>query len=171
MLDQRRRESITIHDGVTVERVAQGSSIRISMAGPQGAQIVEGSHLLIATGRRPRVEALDLQAGGVAVGPQGIAVDKRLMTTNWRVYALGNVYPSPSVQPRSYHAELVLRNALFRLAVNGHSGVIPAMIYTDPELAEVGLTADQARARHRSIRVLSWPTMTATVAERAIGGR
>jgi len=158
VLDQLRREGITIQEGVTIERVAQGSNIRICMAGPRDAQIVEGSHLLIATGRRPRVEALNLQAGGIVVGPQGIAVDKRLMTTNRRVYAIGDVTGEPQyTHVSSYHAGLVIRNALFRLPVNRHSGVIPAVMYTDPELAQVGLMVDQARARHRSIRVLSWP--------------
>jgi pyruvate/2-oxoglutarate dehydrogenase complex dihydrolipoamide dehydrogenase (E3) component len=158
VLDQLRREGIAIREGVAVESIAQGSNIRVRMAGSQVTQIVEGSHVLIATGRRPRLEALDLEAAGIASGPRGIAVDKRLLTTNRRVYAIGDVTGGPQFTHLSnYHAGLVIRNALFRLPIDRYAGVIPAVIYTDPELAQVGLTAAQAQARHRSIRVLRWP--------------
>jgi len=157
VLDQLRREGIAIEEAVTIESVAPGASVRIRLVGPYGAQIIEGSHVLIATGRRPRVEALNLQAAGIASGPQGIKVDKRLLTTNRRVYAIGDVTGGPQfTHVSNYHAGLVIRNALFRLPIDRHAGVIPAVMYTDPELAQVGLTADQARARYRSIRVLRW---------------
>jgi pyruvate/2-oxoglutarate dehydrogenase complex dihydrolipoamide dehydrogenase (E3) component len=157
VLNQLRREGIAIQDGVTIESVAVGANLRVRLAGPRGVQIIEGSHVLIATGRRPRVEALDLQAAGIASGPRGIKVDKRLLTTNRRVYAIGDVTGGPQfTHVSNYHAGLVIRNALFRLPIDRHAGVIPAVMYTDPELAQVGLTADQARARHRSIHVLRW---------------
>jgi pyruvate/2-oxoglutarate dehydrogenase complex dihydrolipoamide dehydrogenase (E3) component len=157
VLNQLRREGIAIQDGVIIESVAAGANLRIRLAGPRGVQIIEGSHVLIATGRRPRVEALDLQAAGIASGPRGIKVDKRLLTTNRRVYAIGDVTGGPQfTHVSNYHAGLVIRNALFRLPIDWHAGVIPAVMYTDPELAQVGLTADQARARHRSIHVLRW---------------
>jgi pyruvate/2-oxoglutarate dehydrogenase complex dihydrolipoamide dehydrogenase (E3) component len=157
VLDQLRREGINIQDGVTVESVDHGSNVRIRMAGPRGTQIIEGSHVLIAVGRRPRVEALDLKAAGIASGPNGIEVDKGLRTTNQRVYAIGDVTGGPQfTHVSNYHAGLVIRSALFRLPIDRYAGVIPAVVYTDPELAQVGLTADQARARHRSIRVLRW---------------
>jgi pyruvate/2-oxoglutarate dehydrogenase complex dihydrolipoamide dehydrogenase (E3) component len=157
VLNQLRREGIAIREGVTIESVAPGANVRVRLAGPCGAQIIEGSHILIATGRRPRVEALHLQAAGIASAPQGIKVDKRLLTTNRRVYAIGDVTGGPQfTHVSNYHAGLVIRNALFRLPIDRHAGVIPAVMYTDPELAQVGLTADQARARCRSIRVLRW---------------
>jgi pyruvate/2-oxoglutarate dehydrogenase complex dihydrolipoamide dehydrogenase (E3) component len=158
VLNQLRREGIAIQEGVTIESVAPGANVRVHLAGPCGAQTIEGSHVLIATGRRPRVEALDLQAAGIASGPRGIKVDKRLLTTNRRVYAIGDVTGGPQfTHVSNYHAGLVIRNALFRLPIDRHAGIIPAVMYTDPELAQVGLTADQARARYRSIRVLRWP--------------
>ena len=84
-------------------------------------------------------------------------VDKRLRTTNRRVYAIGDVTGGPQfTHVSNYHAGLVIRNALFRLPIDRYAGVVPAVIYTDPELAQVGLTADQARAQHRSTRVLRW---------------
>jgi pyruvate/2-oxoglutarate dehydrogenase complex dihydrolipoamide dehydrogenase (E3) component len=157
VLDQLRREGIVLQDGVTVESVDHRSNIRIRIAGPRGMQIIEGSHVLIAVGRRPRVEALDLKAAVIALGPNGIAVDKRLRTTNRRVYAIGDVIGAPQfTHVSNYHAGLVIRNALFRLPIDRYAGVIPAVMYTDPELAQVGLTADQASAQRRSIRILRW---------------
>jgi pyruvate/2-oxoglutarate dehydrogenase complex dihydrolipoamide dehydrogenase (E3) component len=157
VLDQLRREGIVVQDGVTCERIDHGSNICVRIAGPRGTRIIEGSHVLIAVGRRPRVEALDLKAAGIASGPNGIVVDKRLRTTNRRVYAIGDVTGAPQfTHVSNYHAGLVIRNALFRLPIDRYAGVVPAVIYTDPELAEVGLTADQARAQHRSTRVLRW---------------
>jgi pyruvate/2-oxoglutarate dehydrogenase complex dihydrolipoamide dehydrogenase (E3) component len=158
VLNQLRREGVAIQDGITIESIAQEATVRVRLAGPGGTQTLEGSHVLIATGRRPRVEALDLKAAGIASGPEGIKVDKRLLTTNRRVYAIGDVTGGPQLTHVSnYHAGLVIRHALFRLPVDRHAGVIPAVVYTDPELAQVGLTADQARAQHRSIQVLRWP--------------
>jgi pyruvate/2-oxoglutarate dehydrogenase complex dihydrolipoamide dehydrogenase (E3) component len=157
VLNQLRREGIGIREGVTIESVHQEANVRVHLAGPCGKQTVEGSHVLIATGRRPRIEALDLKLAGIASGPQGIAVDKRLLTTNRRVYAIGDVIGGPQLTHlSSYHAGLVIRNAVFRLPTDRHTGVIPVVMYTDPELAQVGLTADQARAQYRSIHVLRW---------------
>jgi pyruvate/2-oxoglutarate dehydrogenase complex dihydrolipoamide dehydrogenase (E3) component len=157
VLDQLRREGIAVQEGVSIESVAQGANVRVCLAGPCGKQIIEGSHVLIATGRRPRTEALDLKVAGIASGPQGIQVDKRLLTTNRRVYAIGDVTGGPQLTHVSnYHAGLVIRNAVFRLPTDRYAGVLPAVVYTDPELAQVGLTADQARTQHRSIEVLRW---------------
>jgi pyruvate/2-oxoglutarate dehydrogenase complex dihydrolipoamide dehydrogenase (E3) component len=158
VLNQLRREGIAIREGVAIESIAQGATVRVRLAGPCGTQTLEGSHVLIATGRRPRVEALDLKAAGIAAGPEGIEVDKRLLTTNRRVYAIGDVTGDPQfTHVSNYHAGLVIRNALFRLPVDRHAGVVPAVVHTDPELAQVGLTADQAQAQHRSVHVLRWP--------------
>jgi pyruvate/2-oxoglutarate dehydrogenase complex dihydrolipoamide dehydrogenase (E3) component len=157
VVNQLRREGVAIQEGFTVESVDQGANIRVRLAGPSGKQTIEGSHVLIATGRRPSVEALDLKVAGIASGPQGIQVDKRLLTTNRRVYAIGDVTGGPHwTHVSNYHAGLVIRNAVFRLPTDRHTGVIPAVVYTDPELAQVGLTADQARIQHRSMHVLRW---------------
>jgi pyruvate/2-oxoglutarate dehydrogenase complex dihydrolipoamide dehydrogenase (E3) component len=157
VLNELRREGIAIQEGVSIESVHQGANVRVRLTGPRGNQAIEGSHILIATGRRPRIEALDLKVAGIASGPQGIQVDKRLLTTNRTVYAIGDVIGGPQLTPvSSYHAGLVIRNAVFRLPTDRHTGVIPAVVYTDPELAQVGLTADQARTQYRSIHVLRW---------------
>jgi pyruvate/2-oxoglutarate dehydrogenase complex dihydrolipoamide dehydrogenase (E3) component len=86
-------------------------------------------------------------------------VNTGLRTSNRKVYAIGDAVLGglQFTHVANYHAGLVIRNALFRLPVNARSGVIPWVTYTEPELAHVGVTEDQARERHGTIRVLRWP--------------
>lgn len=154
-----RREGVELIEGVKVTGVAPapaGVAVRIE-AGEETREI-EGSHLLVAAGRRVNVEGLGLEEAGIAYGAGGIVVDARLRTSNKRVFAIGDVaggYQFTHVA--GYHAGIVLRNALFRLPAKVDYRAVPWVTYTDPELAHVGLGEDEARARHRSIRILRWP--------------
>ena len=77
-------------------------------------------------------------------------VDRGLRTTNKRVYAIGDVTGAPKLSHLAHHqAGLVIRNALFRTPVDADRCAVPPVTYTDPELAQVGLTEDEARARYR----------------------
>ncbi|MBV8650233.1 MAG: NAD(P)/FAD-dependent oxidoreductase, partial [Alphaproteobacteria bacterium] len=114
-----------------------------------GALRLVGSHLLVATGRVPNVASLGLEAAGVAHDRHGITVDRRLRTTNRRVYAIGDVAGGPQfTHVASYQAGIVIRNALFRIPARVDYRAVPAVTYTDPELAQVGLTAVAARQRY-----------------------
>jgi pyruvate/2-oxoglutarate dehydrogenase complex dihydrolipoamide dehydrogenase (E3) component len=116
---------------------------------------IVGSHLLVAAGRRPSIEALDLPAAGIESTAQGITVDARLRTTNRRAFAIGDVAGGPQfTHVALYHAGIVIRNALFRLPAKVDYRALPWVTYTDPELAQVGLT--QAAAG-KDARVLRWP--------------
>jgi pyruvate/2-oxoglutarate dehydrogenase complex dihydrolipoamide dehydrogenase (E3) component len=113
---------------------------------------------LIATGRRPHVDGLDLDAAGIAHGRAGITVDRGLRTSNRRVYAIGDVAGGLRfTHLANYHAGLVIRSALFRLPVKTDDSLIPRVTFTDPELAHVGIGEDEARRAHKTIRVLRWP--------------
>lgn len=117
--------------------------------GPQGRRTIEGSHLLVATGRRPSTEALDLEKAGISHDHKGVRTDRRLRTSNRRVYAVGDVAARGQyTHLAGAHAGLVIRNALFRLPVDADRLVLPRVLYTDPELAAVGLSEEEARARH-----------------------
>jgi pyruvate/2-oxoglutarate dehydrogenase complex dihydrolipoamide dehydrogenase (E3) component len=120
---------------------------------------IAGSHLLIAAGRRPNIEALDLAAGGIAATAQGITVDARLRTSNRRAYAIGDVAGGPQfTQVTLYHAGIVIRNALFRLPARVDYRALPWVTYTEPELAHVGMSEGGARdANGDKMRVLRWP--------------
>jgi pyruvate/2-oxoglutarate dehydrogenase complex dihydrolipoamide dehydrogenase (E3) component len=158
VLDVLESEGVEVRSGVTITRVERARSrIRVVLATSGGhEEVIEGSHLLLATGRRANVDTLDLEAAGVAHEARGVRVDKELRTTNRKVYAIGDVVLGALqfTHVANYHAGLVVRNALFRQPVNADKGVIPWVTYTDPELAQVGLQEDEARARHGAIRVL-----------------
>jgi pyruvate/2-oxoglutarate dehydrogenase complex dihydrolipoamide dehydrogenase (E3) component len=158
VLDQLAREGIAIRAGAAVVRVESGARPRVVVATQGGEEAIEASHLLVATGRRPNVDGLDLAAGGIKAGPRGVMVNKRLRTSNKRVYAVGDVAGGPQfTHAANYHAGLVIRNVLFRLRARVDENVIPWVTYTDPELAHVGATEAQANARHIPMRVLRWP--------------
>ncbi|MBI1330946.1 MAG: dihydrolipoamide dehydrogenase [Alphaproteobacteria bacterium] len=140
-------EGIAIREGVKIARIAK-TETGISVALEGEARPITGSHLLIAAGRRPRLDGLDLDKGGVAVTAKGIAVDARLHTSNKRVYALGDITGGPLfTHAANYQAGIVIRNALFRLPAKTAYDALPWVTYTDPELAHVGLTEAQARER------------------------
>ena len=158
VLDQLAREGVVIRSGVKIVRVEGGSRIRVVLQGENGEEAIDGSHLLIAAGRRPNVAGLDLDAAGIRYEARGIRVDRGLRTTNRKVYAIGDVAGSfQFTHVANHHAGLVIRSALFRLPAKTNDRVIPWVTFTDPELAQVGWTEVEARKRRRSIRVLRWP--------------
>lgn len=120
---------------------------------------IAGSHLLVAAGRLPNVAELDLEKAGIAYDASGITVDARLRTANRRVFAIGDVAGGPQfTHLASYHAGIVIRNALFRLPAKVDYRSLPWVTYTEPELAHAGLTEEQARAAHGDdITALRWP--------------
>jgi len=123
-----------------------------------GERRVEGSHILVAAGRRPAVEGLELEAAGIEFNATGIKVDARLRTTNKRVFAIGDVAGSHQfTHAAGYHAGIVIRNALFRLPAKADTTALPWVTYTMPELAQVGLTESLAKQQAGDIRILRWP--------------
>jgi len=151
-----RAEGIALYEEAKATRVeAVGDGLRLSIETRDGERTIDGSHLLVAAGRRARVEGLGLDAAGIAHRPDGITVDSRLRTSNRRVYAIGDVTGGLQfTHVGAHHAAVVIRNALFRLPAKVESAALPWVTYTDPELAQVGLGEEAARARHRRIRVL-----------------
>jgi pyruvate/2-oxoglutarate dehydrogenase complex dihydrolipoamide dehydrogenase (E3) component len=151
-------DGIALYERHKVARAeALASGLALTIDGEAGTKRLEGSHLLVAAGRRPRVEALGLEAAGIAHSAQGIAVDARLRTTNRRVYAIGDVVGGPQfTHLAAYHAGIVIRNALFRLPAKIDFSALPWVTYTDPELAHVG-ESEQAASRPGPIRILRWP--------------
>jgi pyruvate/2-oxoglutarate dehydrogenase complex dihydrolipoamide dehydrogenase (E3) component len=158
VFDAFAREGITIRSRVKVERVRRlRQRIEVVLAGDT-EETIQGTDLLVAIGRRPNIDALDLAAARVKYEPDGIAVNKRFRTSNRRVYAIGDVTGLPAfTHSASHQAALLIRHLLFRLPIKMNADEIPRVTFTDPELAHVGLTDAQARERHGSIRVMRWP--------------
>ena len=125
---------------------------------------IAGSHLLVAAGRVPSLDGLDLAAGRVQTTERGVATDAGLRSpTNHRVFAAGDIADPAGIGPRnfthvgSYHASIIVRRALFRLPARISYAALPRVTYTAPELAQVGLTEAEARAAGHRVEILIWP--------------
>jgi pyruvate/2-oxoglutarate dehydrogenase complex dihydrolipoamide dehydrogenase (E3) component len=150
---------IALLEGVSVASVEAGPVLVLA----DGRRIV-GSHLLVATGRRPNLDGLDLEAGGVRASRAGIVTDRDLRSvSNRRVFAAGDIADPVGIGPRafthvgSYHAGIVIRRAVFRLPARLDYAALPRATYTHPELAQVGLTEAEACAAGLPVSVLRWP--------------
>ena len=143
------RDGVMLFEGAKVVDVARnGAEIQVHFAGANGmSSAVSGTHLLVATGRRPNLDGLDLSAAGIDSTAAGITVDARLRSSNKRVFAIGDCAGGPAfTHVAAYHASIVIRNALFRLPAKVDYRALPRVTYTDPELAAVGLSEAAARA-------------------------
>jgi pyruvate/2-oxoglutarate dehydrogenase complex dihydrolipoamide dehydrogenase (E3) component len=156
VLDQLAREGVTLRAGVEVLRVEPaGAGARVIIKGIVGEESVDCTHLLVVDGRRPNLEELGLAAAGIKHEPTGIVVDRGLMTSNRRVFAIGDVIGAvPFTHVATYHADIVIRRALFRSAAKVDDDAITWVTFTDPELAQVGLQEAEAKRRFKKINVL-----------------
>ncbi|WP_282120565.1 dihydrolipoyl dehydrogenase family protein [Ruegeria atlantica] len=147
VLDSLRTEGVVIHEQAMVAQIRdnKGAIEIVTEAG----EIYSGSHLLLAAGRKANTDRLNLKAAGIEPTRNGIKVDDALRTTNRRVYAIGDVAGGLQfTHVAGYHAGIIIRSALFGLPSKAKAAHIPWATYTDPELAQVGLTEAQAREQH-----------------------
>ena len=159
LLKRLRDEGLLIREGAFVERVeGSAGALRVTIKTGGSSEAVAGTHILVAAGRRANLADLNLEAAGIKFEKQGIVVDDGLVTTNRRVFAIGDCTGRAQLtHVANYHAGIVVRRALFRLPAKADDGLVPWVTYTDPELAHVGLTEEHARKEHGKIRVLRWP--------------
>jgi pyruvate/2-oxoglutarate dehydrogenase complex dihydrolipoamide dehydrogenase (E3) component len=159
VLKRLRGEGLEIREGALVERVSGGAhliDVHISENGV--TSIVQGTHLLVATGRKANTAGLNLEAAAIKYDKRGIQVNSGLVTSNSRVFAIGDVTGGAQyTHVANYHAGIVIRRALFRTSAKVNNDLIPWVTFTDPEIAHVGLTEDLARKRHGKVRVFRWP--------------
>ncbi len=152
-------DGIDLREGIKisgVEKTASGIAVTVDNDGT--AERIEGSHLLVAAGRRPNVDGLDLEKAGIEATAKGITVDARLRTTNKKVFAIGDVAGGLQfTHVAGYHAGVVIKNALFRLPAKADHSTVPWVTYTAPELAQVGLTEKAAKEKGIEFNILRWP--------------
>ncbi|HXB57470.1 MAG TPA: mercuric reductase [Vicinamibacteria bacterium] len=153
-------------DGLEVILEAEAREVQAAPGGcqlrlgtPQGERTVTGSHLLVATGRVPNTEELNLAAAGIETEPGGfIRVDERLETTAKGVYALGDVKGGPAFTHIAYDDFRIARTNLLE---EGHATtagrLVPYTVFLDPQLGRVGLSETEARARGHRVRVARLP--------------
>jgi pyruvate/2-oxoglutarate dehydrogenase complex dihydrolipoamide dehydrogenase (E3) component len=155
--EQLAREGVVLRGGAEIAEVKQTrSKIQVLLRTADGEEKIDGSHLLVAAGEAPNIEALNLFAAGIKYSRTGITVDKGLKTANKKVYAIGAVAGGPGDAAEDQAAQ-VIRNALFRQRVRGNPRDITQVIHTDPEFAQVGLTEADAAVQRLAVRVLRWP--------------
>ncbi|MEL6364698.1 MAG: FAD-dependent oxidoreductase [Pseudomonadota bacterium] len=148
VLRQLRAEGVEILEGASGDAVRKTETgVAVEIAGR--AEPVEGSHLLVAVGRRANVEGLGLDEAGVAYTPKGVAVDGRLRSTNKRIYAAGDVAGGRQfTHVAGYHSGIIVRNMIFKTPAKNKEELSPRVTYTDPEIAHIGLTEAEARDKH-----------------------
>ncbi len=146
LLDRIRAEGVTIIEQAKAERISATTGITVHTTKGD----FSGSHLLMAVGRQVALDRLDLDKAGVAHDHKGVKVGANLRSvTNKRVYAVGDAAGGLMfTHVAGYHAGVVIRSAMFGLPAKQKTSHIPWVTYTDPELAQVGLTEAEARKRH-----------------------
>ena len=159
MRDILESEGIRFHLGARALRAARADGeVEVTLGDATGERVLRGDQLLVATGRTPNVGGLGLEAIGVRVGDTGIAVDTHLRTSVRGVFAAGDVTGTlPFTHVAAYQGRLAARNAFERQRAASYR-VIPWVIFTEPEIAHVGLTEPEARRAHGdSVRVATLP--------------
>ena len=150
-----RAEGIMVRDGVSYESVRRtGHGIALAVSTRGDNETIEGERLLVATGRVPNTEALDLDAAGIARRANGgIAVDDWMRTSREGTYAAGDVTGRDQfVYMAAYGARIAAENALNGNDRRYDNAAMPAVVFTDPQVGSVGLTEAEARAKSDDVR-------------------
>ncbi|MDO6484646.1 dihydrolipoyl dehydrogenase family protein [Shimia thalassica] len=147
VLDALKEEGVQIEEKALAAQISEvEGEIRVET---QDGRSFAGSHLLVAVGRKPNLDRLNLSAAGIDTTRAGIKVDDSLKTSNRKVYAIGDVTGGKQfTHVAGYHAGVIIRSALFGLPAKQRTDHIPHATYTDPELAQIGPTEAEARETH-----------------------
>jgi len=159
VLEQLAQEGVSVLENTKAERVEGGSgNVRVHVVSGDRKDVIEGTHLLIAVGRKPTTSDLGLEAAGIRYDNKGIKVNAGLKTSNRRVFAIGDVAGGLQfTHVANYHAGIVIRRILFRLPAKADTRTVPWVTFTEPELAHVGLSEAAAKKAAGKINVLRWP--------------
>ena len=156
-----RQDGIEVLLGANTNRVEQGDGdrIRVTVETPDGERILEGSHLLVAAGRPPNTDTLDLEAAGVETDRRGfVKINDRLETNVPGIYAIGDAKGGPAFTHISYADFRILRTNLIE---GGDASIadrlVPYTVFIDPQLGRIGLSEQEARDKDLDIRVVKMP--------------
>ena len=157
VLNSLRDEGVDIVENAQAARIA-GSQGQITVHTKDGRRF-DGSHLLVAVGRKPNTDRLNLEAAGIETTRTGIEVDAGMRSSNRRVYVVGDAAGGLQfTHVAGYHAGVIIRSMLFGLPSKAKMAHIPRATYTDPELAQVGMTQAQARKQYGvSLDIVRFP--------------
>lgn len=153
-------QGINLVKGTTFERVEQQGELKRVHVTVNGKQrIIEGEQILVATGRKPNTDSLNLSVAAVEVGSQKeITINEYAQTSNERIYAAGDVtLGSQFVYVAAYEGGVVADNAIGKLNRKINLSVIPAVTFTNPSIATVGLTEEQAKEKGYEVKTSVLP--------------
>jgi pyruvate/2-oxoglutarate dehydrogenase complex dihydrolipoamide dehydrogenase (E3) component len=160
--EQLLADGVTLLEGTAVKSVsasAKGASQKITLSTKHAE--ISGDTLLVATGRAANIRGLDAEKAGVKLSETShphILVDARMRTDNKKIFAIGDVAGGPQfTHAAGYHAGLIIRNVLFFMPAKVNYTALPRVTYSNPELASVGLSEQQARDKYAAIKILRWP--------------
>jgi pyruvate/2-oxoglutarate dehydrogenase complex dihydrolipoamide dehydrogenase (E3) component len=153
------KEGIELLENFAIESITHSDKSH-SITGTQNGKsiTIDGSHILVAAGRAVNVDNLGLDNAGVKFDRKGVSVDNRLRSSQKHIYAIGDVAGGPQfTHVAGYHAGLLIKSICFKLPAKVDYKAFPWVTYTDPELAQIGLTENMARDNHGdSIKVVEW---------------
>jgi pyruvate/2-oxoglutarate dehydrogenase complex dihydrolipoamide dehydrogenase (E3) component len=170
--DLFRYEGMSLHLGTSIASVAgtSGSGVLVDVKGPEGEMVIRGTHLLVGVGRTPNTAGIGLEEAGVKLTDAGyVVVDERLTTTAENVWAMGECAGSPQFTHAAFDDFRVVYDNLHGVDHTTRDRLVPYCMFTDPELARVGLNETEARRRGIGYRLLTMPMSdvlrTRTIAE------
>jgi pyruvate/2-oxoglutarate dehydrogenase complex dihydrolipoamide dehydrogenase (E3) component len=148
-------EGVGLREKAKIARIdGSASGVAVTL---DGGETINGSHLLVAAGRRANLDGLGLDRAGVRTENGKLVLDARLRTTNRRIYAAGDAAGGPQfTHLAGDHASTLIRNILFKTPATRRDGLVPRATYCDPEIAGVGLSESEARAADPAMRVIKW---------------
>jgi pyruvate/2-oxoglutarate dehydrogenase complex dihydrolipoamide dehydrogenase (E3) component len=159
LLTELAAEGIAFREGTRVKRVSGTvGKISVEVESNGQADTIEGTAVLAVAGRKANIGDLGLDSAGVKVAGNAVRVNSGLRTTNKRVYAIGDAIGAPRyAHVAGEQADVVLRRSLFGQPAKSVGASAPRIVFTEPALASVGLSEEEARTRHGHVHVLRWP--------------
>ena len=144
-----KADGVVLREGAKAVQVSgQAGAITVEIEANGARERIVGSHLLVAVGRTVHTDGLDLEAGGVAFDKTGVINTPYLRTNNSRVWVVGDITGREKfTHAAGFHASVFVTNALFKVKMRADSSPMPHATYTEPELAQVGLTEAAAKAQ------------------------
>jgi pyruvate/2-oxoglutarate dehydrogenase complex dihydrolipoamide dehydrogenase (E3) component len=136
-----------------------GAQVHLTVRTGNESRVLDGSHMLVATGRRPNTDLLNVSAAGIAIDGRGfIQVNGKLETSAEGIFALGDIKGGPAFTHISYDDFRILRtNIIEKGNATTHGRLIPYTVYIDPQLGRIGLSEAEARAQNKNVRVAKMP--------------
>ncbi|MBL4791275.1 MAG: FAD-dependent oxidoreductase [Kordiimonadaceae bacterium] len=145
-----KKEGVALYENIQIERITHDDrDVTITMNDNGKTRDINGSHILVAAGRKPATDDLGLDAANIKHTPRGITIDTRLRTSNRHIFAIGDVSGGPQfTHVAGYHAGIIIRQVCFKIPAKINYDALPWVTYLDPEIAQVGLTEDKAKERY-----------------------